>query len=126
MITDIKMMSETALGELMVWDCSNTKLGHVVKMTPMFTKKILFLIQKCFSAKIKEDRIADRIFVHKSLEDFHKHISPKYLPKELGGFNMSMSEVSNRLKSDEAKRPISSENPIDDLLGITGSFRKLD
>ncbi|XP_077285833.1 uncharacterized protein LOC143911003 [Arctopsyche grandis] len=167
MITDIKMMYETALGELMVWDCSNTKLGHVVKMTPMLTKKILFLIQKCYGAKIKgihilnaasytnsvvnvgkmvlKKKIADRIFVHKSLDDFHKHISPKYLPKELGGFDMSLSEVSSmwykslqtkelmgtlsnldRLKSDKAKRPISSENPIDDLLGITGSFRKLE
>lgn len=40
-------------------------------------------------------KLGERIFSHNSLEELHEHISPKYLPKELGGDQKSYSELSS-------------------------------
>lgn len=74
------------------------------------------ILQKCYGAKLKsvhlinapgyastlvsaakmmmKKKLAERIYTHNSVEELYQHISPKYLPKELGGHQKSYAEIS--------------------------------
>lgn len=38
-------------------------------------------------------KIADRLHIHKNLEEFHKHVSIDLLPSDVGGKQLSRREI---------------------------------
>ncbi|XP_077301502.1 alpha-tocopherol transfer protein-like isoform X2 [Arctopsyche grandis] len=168
MMCDMRMRYDTSLGDIFVWDGANAQLGHIVKTTPTLIKKVLFLIEKCYGAKMKgfhiincpayahniinfaksimKGKLAKRVYIHKTLKELHEHIPIKCLPKEYGGNTLeTCSQIadnwkrafksdewrkwlveSEMLKSDDSKKINDDDNIADSLLGIRGTFRKLD
>lgn len=46
-----------------------------------------------FSKSLVKKKLSDKYHYHKTVEDLHKHISPKYLPKDLGGQEQTNDEI---------------------------------
>ncbi|GBP24612.1 Alpha-tocopherol transfer protein [Eumeta japonica] len=63
---------------------------HLVN-APSFVDKVVFLFKTILSRKL-----AERIHVHSSYEDFHKHVSREVLPSDYGGEERSLDELHGR------------------------------
>ena len=87
-------------------------------------------------------KVANRVHVHDTYEDLHKHIPKEILPKDFGGDEMSCDKLNElwketlkseesqkiirdteKLVSDETKRHESKFN--EEYMGMPGSFRRL-
>ncbi|KAF4519787.1 hypothetical protein B566_EDAN009038 [Ephemera danica] len=97
-----------------------------------------------FFSSLHNDKLKSRLKVHNTLDDFRKDYDVKILPKEYGGevpLADMISQFQTKMKSREANvhalekmhiniRPgskLSNEVGADDaVLGVTGSFRKLE
>jgi hypothetical protein len=58
---------------------------------PSFVDKILVLLKQAL-----KEKIADRIHVHNSNEDLHKHIAKEILPKDFGGDEISCGKLAGK------------------------------
>ncbi|XP_046459123.1 alpha-tocopherol transfer protein-like isoform X1 [Daphnia pulex] len=112
-------------------------------MNYIHTPSIFNLINNLINTVMKDNKMKQRLRVHgEDRESLYKEISKDVLPKEYGGDNMSLAELTNywkkkcedrrdfligqsQMKSDEAKRP-GRPKTTDELFGIEGSFRKLN
>ncbi|XP_037930083.1 alpha-tocopherol transfer protein-like [Teleopsis dalmanni] len=104
---------------------------------PKETLAILSIVRSFLSEKLKQ-----RFFIHKSLEDLYKVIPKENLPIEYGGTNGSIPEIQadmekklldfNNYFMEETKYGVDEELRIgkkinsETLFGIDGSFRKLN
>ncbi|KAL4712407.1 hypothetical protein ACJJTC_001568 [Scirpophaga incertulas] len=105
---------------------------------PGFVDKLIFLLKQAL-----KEKVANRIHVHSSYEDLHKHVPKEILPKDYGGDEISCEKLTEQWKellktkeaiqimndcekliADESKRSDSNFN--EDYLGMPGSFRKLN
>lgn len=150
--------------ERFVIDLTNIHLGLLSKLNPIVVKKAEVLCTEGIGTKIKgihilnappfidklvfllkqalREKVANRVHVHDSYEDFYKHIPREILPKDYGGDEPSLSKLNDQwreiLKGEEAKKHISdAEKMISDeskrqtakfneeYMGMPGSFRKL-
>ncbi|XP_077301573.1 alpha-tocopherol transfer protein-like [Arctopsyche grandis] len=110
---------------------------HILNAPP-FVDKLIILLKGALKPKL-----ASRVKCHLTLDDLHKEISKDVLPTEYGGLERSLNALNDEwyeeITSDTWKntflneeKQISDESkrlnfPLDDdLLGIQGSFRKLD
>ncbi|GBP82175.1 Alpha-tocopherol transfer protein [Eumeta japonica] len=96
-----------AVGARYVYDFRNFNLGMLAKLNPTVLKKVVVLAANVYGLKIKgihlinapsfvdkvvflfktvlSQKLAERIHVHSSYEDFHKHVSREVLPSDYGG-----------------------------------------
>ncbi|XP_075983599.1 alpha-tocopherol transfer protein-like [Anticarsia gemmatalis] len=150
--------------ERFVIDLTNIHLGLLSKVNPIVIKKAEVLCTEGIGTKIKgihilnappfidklifllkqalREKVANRVHVHNSYEDLHKHIPREILPKDYGGDEQSVSKLSDQWKetlrgedakkiikdsekliSDESKRHTAKFN--EEYMGMPGSFRKL-
>lgn len=90
-----------------------------------------------------KEKMKKRINIHGSdLSSLHKHIPPSMLPKEYGGTNGTIDDITRhwlkkvearkqwlkddeQYKVDESKRP-GKPKTSSDLFGLEGSFRQLN
>ncbi|XP_046459137.1 retinol-binding protein pinta-like isoform X2 [Daphnia pulex] len=90
-----------------------------------------------------KDKMKQRVHMHgDDMESLYKEIPKEILPKDYGGDNMSIAELTaywkkkcedrrdflianSKMRSDESKRP-GKPKTSDELFGIEGSFRKLN
>ncbi|KAK4010341.1 hypothetical protein OUZ56_019487 [Daphnia magna] len=111
-------------------------------MNYIHTPSIFNLINNLINSVMK-DKMKQRLRVHaEDFESLYKEISKDVLPKEYGGENMSLAELTaywkkkcedrreflierSNMKTDESKRP-GKPKTSDELFGIEGSFRKLN
>ncbi|GBP74673.1 hypothetical protein EVAR_58939_1 [Eumeta japonica] len=89
-------------------------------------------------------KLAERIYVHSSYEDFHKHVSREVLPSDYGGEERPLAELharwveelsspsmakyciaSDRLVTNESKR-MNTSPYNEEHLGILDNFRQLN
>ncbi|GBP74682.1 hypothetical protein EVAR_58948_1 [Eumeta japonica] len=103
------------------------------------TLKMVFLLKTVLSPKL-----AERIYVHSSYEDFHKHVFREVLPSDYGGDERPLTELhaqwveelsspsmaeyciaSDRFVTDESKR-IDTSPYNEEYLAILGNFRQLN
>ncbi|XP_034247769.1 clavesin-1-like [Thrips palmi] len=110
---------------------------HLVNAPPFYAASFN-LIQMLLKDKIKE-----RVIMHPNLKSLYSYVSPRYLPKELGGDLPSCDEtealfrpvfagfedhyaLQRTLKVDESRRPGGpSQMHAEANFGCEGSFRKL-
>ncbi|CAG9770312.1 unnamed protein product [Ceutorhynchus assimilis] len=144
-------------------DFSAFTLGHTAKMSPLCIKKSQIILEKVFSNRIASlhmvnlpsiiesfinnvlkpllhPKIQKRLRIS-SIDNLFKIFGKERLPKDVGGEEKSLSELTDMLTQqyknhevrfselqnltvDESLRPAKLQN--DDLLGYYGSFRKLD
>lgn len=167
MLCDYRLCSDIAAGDHYIVDFKGIKLAHVVKFTPTMIKKVVFIIQSCFGAKVKgihytnvpayaetmvnllkaglSKKLAGRVFTYQGYEGLHQNIPKSVLPAELGGTNKTMLEYQedtmkeickpewrewfrnqDQYVTDESRRLGFTNDMSNELLGIHGSFRRLD
>ncbi|CAK9799530.1 clvs2 [Anthophora plagiata] len=142
--------SGLTMGHLSAWSLTDIRnmLRCIQNSTPMRHKETHFVnIPSCaikiieFAISLLNDKLKNRISVHKSLEELKNAIDPRILPKEYGGdtplcdmiaaFKKTLREQRDRIKDlDDMYVEISSTDcqyaSDDNLTGISGSFRKLE
>ncbi|XP_066594764.1 clavesin-2 isoform X2 [Prorops nasuta] len=148
--TYINDESGLTMGHLSTWSLTDirTLLRCIQNSTPMRHKETHFINIPSFAAKIIEfaisllnDKLKNRVFVHKSIDELKESIDAKILPKEYGG-QVPLSEMIESLKKklrqkreeikalDDMHIELSlkdyQSNCNDELGGISGSFRKLE
>ncbi|GBP24611.1 Alpha-tocopherol transfer protein [Eumeta japonica] len=165
MITEYRYNFDYALNERYVIDLKNISLNLLSKLNPIVVKKSEILCTEGFGIKIKgihlvnappfvdkvvfilkqalKDKVAQRLHVHNSYQDLHKHISKEILPVDYDGEEQAMAKLfarwmdelsspemtefninADRLITDESKR--SSDKFNEEYMGMPGSFRKLN
>ncbi|XP_046638357.1 retinol-binding protein pinta-like isoform X2 [Daphnia pulicaria] len=152
-------------GMLLLFDLSNFGMNHFTAMPLSTAKKLMpcwedanpirpksmnyihtpsiFNLITNFMNTIMKDKMKQRMRVHgEDMESLYKEISKDVLPKDYGGENSSIAELTDywkkkcednrdfliaqsKMKSDESKRP-GRPKTSDELFGIEGSFRKLN
>ncbi|CAK1549780.1 unnamed protein product [Leptosia nina] len=152
-------------GEEVIVDLKNMGIAALSLWTPAMAKKVVTSFEKALPVRLKNihilnpppgletvlnfvkafmsEKLQRRIFVYgQNLQLFHEQFPQEYLPKEYGGSNGTLQDLtdywkarveSNRdwflaeekARSDESRRP---EQPktTSSLFGVEGSFRKLD
>ncbi|KAI9559252.1 hypothetical protein GHT06_016041 [Daphnia sinensis] len=111
-------------------------------MNYIHTPSIFNLIHNLINTMMKE-KMQKRLRIHgDDMESLYKEIPKSILPKDYGGDNMSVAELTtywkkkcedrrdfliaqSKVKSDESRRP-GRPKTADELFGIEGSFRKLN
>ncbi|KAK9304438.1 hypothetical protein QLX08_004212 [Tetragonisca angustula] len=148
--THINDESGLTMGHLSAWSITDIRnmLRCIQNSTPMRHKETHFVnIPSCaikvieFGISLLNDKLRNRILVHKSLDELRSAIDPKILPKEYGGeiplcemianFKKTLREHRTRIKElDDMYIEIAATDSQyvsnDDLCGISGSFRKLE
>ncbi|XP_037955063.1 alpha-tocopherol transfer protein-like [Teleopsis dalmanni] len=151
-------------GLIHILDFSKLHLTFVKQFNPIFVKKLLIFIDKAEPMRVKgfhfvncpketlailsiarnflSEKLKQRFFIHKSLEDLYKVIPKENLPIEYGGINGSIPEIQadmekklldfNNYFMEETKYGVDEKLRIgkkinsETLFGIDGSFRKLN
>ncbi|XP_032527833.1 alpha-tocopherol transfer protein-like [Danaus plexippus] len=124
--------------EILCTECIGTKIkGIHLLNAPPFVDKIVFILKQGL-----KEKVASRLTVHTTYEDFHKEVPKEILPKDFDGDGPSLSKLADQwkdmLKSDEVRnvsekfdKLISDESKRSEMkfneeyLGMPGSFRKL-
>lgn len=112
------------------------KSTHVVNI-PQYANKVFEFVGSLLS-----DKLRSRLMFHCSVEELHKAIDPKILPKEYGGtvpLSVMIDELKRKLLSkreqllalDDMKINVNKKGKIlsdfnDNQTGLEGSFRKLE
>uniref|UniRef100_A0A2A4JMX0 CRAL-TRIO domain-containing protein n=1 Tax=Heliothis virescens TaxID=7102 RepID=A0A2A4JMX0_HELVI len=164
LIGEYRINYDYTTSERFVIDLTNIHLGLLSKLNPIVIKKAEVLCTEGIGTKIKgihilnappfidklvfllkqalREKVANRVHVHNTYEDLHKHIPRDMLPKDYGGDEQSVSKLCDQwkeqLRTEEAKKKIKSlEKMVSDeskrqtskfneeYLGMPGSFRKL-
>jgi len=140
------------MAHVSLWSLTDIRnmLRCIQSSTPMRHKSNHFLNISSSAVKILEfaisllsEKLKSRLFIHKSIEDLHKVIDKKILPKEYGG-EVPLSEMVAKLKVllkekreqvmalddmyieiDEKSCPLVSEMNEELGMGLEGSFKKL-
>ncbi|XP_026275123.1 clavesin-1-like [Frankliniella occidentalis] len=109
---------------------------HFVNAPSMFTTTFS-LIQPMLKEKLRK-----RVLMHKSLKSLYAHVSPQYLPRDMGGELPSTEEMEvelrkiflglsdifafqRTLKTDESRRPGGPSEMHGNTFGCEGSFRSI-
>ncbi|XP_075164992.1 clavesin-2-like [Haematobia irritans] len=145
-------------------DMGQATANHYLQMTPNFCKKMVTFLEKSLPFRIKSvyyvnvtpaaqqffrilfqfvsEKLKQRIkILGHDFKELHQYVAPKYLPKDYGGEQPSLSELALEYDkiwdtyrqyfkdnanygSDESLRP-GKPLDIDGLFGVGGSFRKI-
>ncbi|XP_049825078.1 uncharacterized protein LOC109603031 [Aethina tumida] len=165
MITEIRFCEDYNSKEVVVIDLLGYNLKHLVKFTPKVIRKIRYILTKTLNYEVRDihiinvpvfvdkilpvfrgiipGKIYKKVHVHSSMEHFHQHVSPDYLPKDYGGYQKCLIELYNKwceelqfwepffaehmyIKSDEKKRV--GRNHEFEIFGTgsEGSFKKIN
>ncbi|XP_060806673.1 alpha-tocopherol transfer protein isoform X1 [Amyelois transitella] len=165
MLGDIRLTYDYMLGDIWVLDIKEVGFGHVLRANPVTMQKTAHIFQDGMGLRISaihvlnapilgqtvlsfmkqffKPKIMDRVKIHESVEELHKHLPKQYLPKDYGGDLPSMEDFKDKyekelrsdktrkylldfskLISDERKRPGASI--YDEYARMSGSFKKLD
>uniref|UniRef100_A0A6P7GBK9 Alpha-tocopherol transfer protein-like n=1 Tax=Diabrotica virgifera virgifera TaxID=50390 RepID=A0A6P7GBK9_DIAVI len=112
---EIKTKEDLTLGEIFVMDCKHAKFATIIKCTPMYVKKIAFVLENVWANRLNEmhlvnvptymdrlialsrtllsKKLRERIYVHESLDDMFKAVPQELLPSDYGGKAPSMDEL---------------------------------
>ncbi|CAG9759871.1 unnamed protein product [Ceutorhynchus assimilis] len=162
-VFEIMLREDLFLGAHFIFDCNNFKLAFMTRMNPMVIKKASVVMEKVFSNRVTSinivnyrssfetmlnlmmnllpEKVRSRIQVHKDSEALFKVFPKEILPKDVGGDEDSLGELTElwiqklkenkdlfdqlgTMRVDESKRPTKLVN--DDVLGFYGNFKKLD
>ncbi|KPJ11745.1 Alpha-tocopherol transfer protein-like [Papilio machaon] len=168
MITEIMMLEDdnfTVSGEEVIVDIKNVGVNVLSQWTPALAKKVITCFEKALPVRLKSNHILNtptgfeaayslfkaflgeklkkRIRVHnQDYEALYKEIPKRLLPKEYGGEEGELQELTDywvkkvesyrdwfvnedKARSDESKRP-GKPKTTSTLFGVEGSFRQLE
>ncbi|KAL4715121.1 hypothetical protein ACJJTC_012168 [Scirpophaga incertulas] len=151
-------------GAINIVDLEGATMAHFLQMTPAQIKKLVICGQDasparlrsshyispphgfetvlCIGKKILSDKIKDRIYVHRNIEELYEFVPKEILPFELGGEGGTTQEIvdyweqkiklygpwlqeDQQFGTDEQFRPGQPKTAAD-MFGVDGSFRQLD
>ncbi|CAH2010049.1 unnamed protein product [Acanthoscelides obtectus] len=118
-INEIRLQEEIVLGDILIIDFADIKVGHVMKFTPIHMRKASIILEKVFSNRIKgihminapvyvepvinllrsflKQKLLNRIHVHSSPKLLLNHISSEILPKDYGGSERPLKELNGKV-----------------------------
>lgn len=117
MIGDVRLKHDYMKNDIWLADMKNTSFGHLPRLNPLLIQKAIQLFQDGFGLRVRGihifsahpvvhtllnltkqfvlPKIFERIMFHDKIEDVHKYIPKKYLPKDFGGEQASIEELSD-------------------------------
>ncbi|XP_050501929.1 alpha-tocopherol transfer protein-like [Diabrotica virgifera virgifera] len=120
-VSEIRLNEDVAVGDILVYDFENLKVGHFLKITPVIIKKSTIVLEKVFSNRVKQihilntptyasttiaiskkmmkPKIASRIHIHKKSASIFKYIPMDILPKDYGGNEKPLEELNQLWKA---------------------------
>ncbi|XP_031764376.1 alpha-tocopherol transfer protein-like [Galleria mellonella] len=163
MLGDIRLTYDYMLGDIWLLDIKEIGVGHVLRANPITMQKTAQIFQDGMGLRVAaihvlnapilgqtvlnfmkqffKPKIMDRVMIHNSVEELHKYLPKRYLPKDYGGDLPSLEEFKDnyekefrssktkqylldcsKLVSNESKRPGS--DIYDNYM--SGSFKKLE
>lgn len=164
MIGEYRLNFDYTPAERFIIDLTNINISHISKVNPIVVKKAEVLCTEGIGTKIKgihilnappfvdklifllkqalREKVANRVHVHSTYENLHKHIPKEIIPKDYGGDEQSCAKLSEQwkevLKQDEARRMIKESDKLvsdeskrheskfnEEYMGMPGSFRRL-
>ncbi|KAJ1525647.1 hypothetical protein ONE63_008865 [Megalurothrips usitatus] len=167
MTMDVKFREDLCAGEVCVLDLQHNTTGHLAKFTAVlpFVKQFFACSLAAYPARIHQihvinapsymstieglikpflkKKIQDRVIIHPpGLDSFFEHVPKAMLPKDYGGEEASLKELSGKwqekidayrgwflaqegVKSDETKRVGDKTALSEEIFGCQGSFRQL-
>ncbi|XP_067005123.1 clavesin-2 isoform X2 [Anabrus simplex] len=139
------------MGHISLWSLSDIRamLRCIQNSTPMRHKATHFMNVPHYANKVFEffigllnDKLKNRIMLHSNMEDLKEAVDPKILPKEYGGevpmadmiaqFKETLHKKQEAIKAlDEMEIELDRKSQFitdmeDELIGVAGSFRKLE
>ncbi|KAK3927692.1 Alpha-tocopherol transfer protein-like [Frankliniella fusca] len=167
MTMDVKFREDLCAGEVCVLDLQHNTAGHMAKFTAVlpFVKNFFACSLAAYPARIHQihvinapsymstieglikpflkKKIQDRVIIHPpGLDSFFEHVPKAMLPKDYGGEEKSLKELSDAwrtkieayrpwflaqegVKSDESRRVGDKTALQEEIFGCQGSFRQL-
>ncbi|KAK5638983.1 hypothetical protein RI129_013278 [Pyrocoelia pectoralis] len=161
---EIRLRHDYYFKEVHIYDLGGVRIGNLAKFTPSVIKRAVLLLDKVFSNVVGglhfinvpnfidtfmvllkstlKPKMANMVFVHKGAESLYEMFSKEVLPKDYGGNERSLNELSDEWKKvfnnyDDLFQKLSKmkvneelrQKPLfdeDDLFGIQGNFKKLN
>ncbi|XP_023025312.1 alpha-tocopherol transfer protein [Leptinotarsa decemlineata] len=119
-ITEVRFQEDYPVGDVIIYDFSNLRMGHLVQFTPTIMKKTAAILEKTFNNNIKQvhcvnypsfaepvinlsmkmvkPKLAERFRFHKKVQDIKNFIPLRILPKDYGGEEKSLKELNEMWK----------------------------
>ncbi|XP_018561548.1 alpha-tocopherol transfer protein-like isoform X1 [Anoplophora glabripennis] len=117
-VVEIRFLEDMCSGHIIIFDLENVKIGHVVKMTPMFIKTIFIIAERSLTTRavavhlvnapssidqtlfiaktIIKPKLAERIIVHKGTDTAVTSLDKDVLPSDYGGNEKSLDDLEAR------------------------------
>ncbi|XP_023011520.2 retinol-binding protein pinta isoform X1 [Leptinotarsa decemlineata] len=119
-VLDLRLSEDICTAEIIVNDLEFFKLSHITKITPVHIKKIVMILEKVYSNRIKQfhfvncppfaynilnsvkslmkPKLAARIFFHEDCSKIGDIIPLEVLPKDYGGSELSLYDLNELWK----------------------------
>ncbi|CAG9861667.1 unnamed protein product [Phyllotreta striolata] len=113
---EVRIQEDVIFEDIFIIDFENVKLSHIFKVSPFQLKKMVTILEKVYSNKIRQfhfvncptfalnainlmkqlikPKLAQRVFVHEGVDTLSNNISLKVLPKDYGGLDLPLHELN--------------------------------
>ncbi|XP_072934340.1 alpha-tocopherol transfer protein-like [Epargyreus clarus] len=163
LLGDLRLKYDYIFNDIWIIDFKNACFGHLLRTNPSIVQKSTQIFQdgtgirvsaihlmnsppfiqnvSNFMKQFVKPKIMERVIIHDSISDLHKHIPRRYLPKDYGGDQPSLDDFKDKLEK-EIRRGQTKQHLIDACQQISdeskrvgekfheeylsGSFKKLD
>nr|CAH7724662.1 unnamed protein product [Callosobruchus chinensis] len=123
-VMEIRINEDVTIGDIYIYDFSNAKMGHIVKLTPIVLKKSAVAFEEVFSNKVKQMHFLNCPSFAESVINLAKSfLKPKLQERKMEQYQDRFDTLDS-LKVDEKLRPTPLVN--DEVLGFHGNFRRLN
>ncbi|CAG9858108.1 unnamed protein product [Phyllotreta striolata] len=118
-IYEVKVCEDLVLGEICIMDYSELQWSHLLYFSPFLLRKMIFIMENVAKSRVKQihvirtpsyvniliniakkfmkKKMADRIQIHKSIEELYKYVPQELMPADYGGKQPSINEMIGNL-----------------------------
>ncbi|KAG5894743.1 hypothetical protein JTB14_006162 [Gonioctena quinquepunctata] len=161
-VIEVRFQEDYPTGDVIIYDFTNLRMGHIIQFTPTVMKKTATILERAYNNHVKQihcvksppyaesvisialqmikPKLAKRFHFHKEASTVNNFVPVRILPKDYGGEELSLEELTElwknkfaqykdrfdileKLRVNEDLRP----TPLlyDEVLGFHGNFKKL-
>ncbi|XP_074039558.1 retinol-binding protein pinta isoform X2 [Leptinotarsa decemlineata] len=115
-VIEVRFQEDYPVGDVIIYDFTNLRMGHLVQFTPTIMKKTATILEKTYNNNVKQvhcvnypkfaepvinlsmkmvkPKLAQRFRFHKEVDTMKNFIPVRILPKDYGGEELSLKELN--------------------------------